>query len=314
MKALVLLPLALAAGRSEASPPANTAASKQEVLWTKLEARVGEVATRLDGVMGVAILDLASGRLLLRSADEVFPVASSIKLPLLVELYRQEQQARKSSPGTARLGDSYVFDPKDLVDDSRIMAGLTPGATRLTNRDLAQFVVAVSDNAATNVLIDRVGMANVNGMLRGLGLGEIKLRRKMMDLEAARRGDENVATPRQMVELLRKLYRREILEPDLTEDLLRLLSTPKKSHLPRLLPAGVAVANKSGELEGVRTDSGIVLVKDRPFAISVMTAYDRDELEAETAIGEVALLAYRHFEILARASEYGRVISPGDSR
>ena len=313
MKAL-LLSLALTAGAGEPNPPAKTAASKQEMLWTKLEARVGEIATRLDGVMGVAILDLSGGRLLLRSADEVFPAASSIKLPLLVELYRQEQQARKSSPGTGRLGEPYVFDPKDLVDDSRIMAGLTPGATRLTNRDLAQFVVAVSDNAATNVLIDRVGMGNVNGMLRGLGLGEIKLRRKMMDLEAARRGDENVATPRQMVELLRKLYRREILEPDLTEDLLRLLSTPKKSHLPRLLPAGVAVANKSGELEGVRTDSGIVLVKDRPFAISVMTAYDRDELEAETAIGEVALLAYRHFEMLARASEYGRVISPGDSR
>ena len=308
MNALGLLPLVLAAGTAP-----RGAVTKQEVLWSALERRIDDVAARLDGVMGVAILDLDGGRLSLRHADEAFPTASSIKLPLLVELYRQEQQARKGSSGRARLGDTYVFDSRDLVDDSRVMAGLTSGVTRLTNRDLAQFVVAVSDNTATNLLIDRVGMASVNDLLRGLGLSEIKLRRKMMDLEAAQRGDENVATPRQMVELLRKLYRREVLEADLTEDLFRLLSTTKQSYLARLLPGGAVVANKSGELEAVRTDSGIVFVKGRPFAISVMTAYARDERESERAIAEVALAAYRHFDMLARASEYGRVISPADT-
>src|SRR6185503_11063073 len=137
-----------------------------------------------------------------RNADQVFPTASSIKLPLLLELYRQEQRGRNGEKGVARLQDIYTFNPKDLVDDSQIMAGLTPGITKVTNRDLAQFVVAVSDNAATNVLIDRVGMENVNRMFKELGIEGIQLRRKMIDLAAARKGNENVATPKAMVQLL----------------------------------------------------------------------------------------------------------------
>src|SRR5947208_4880006 len=139
-----------------------------DLLWKKLETRVEEIATRLDGVMGVAILDLTGGRILLRNADRVFPAASSIKIAILLELYRQDQEARAGAKGKARLDDIYTFDPKDLVEDSRIMAGLTAGVTRVSNRDLAQFMVAVSDNAATNVLIDRVCDCRENGF--GIGM------------------------------------------------------------------------------------------------------------------------------------------------
>src|SRR5205809_2721355 len=151
-----------------------------DLLWKKLETRLEEIASRLDGVTGVAILDLTDGRVLLRNADRVFPAASSIKIAILLELYRQDQEARAGAKGKARLDDIYTFDPKDLVEDSRIMAGLTPGVTRVTNRDLAQFMVAVSDNAAANVLIDRVGRDNINAMLHGLGLSKTMLRRKMI--------------------------------------------------------------------------------------------------------------------------------------
>jgi beta-lactamase class A len=74
------------------------------------------------------------------------------------------------------------------------------------------------------------------------------------------------------------------------------------------LPEGVELADKPGSLDGVRTDSGIVLAKNRPFAISVMTAYDRDEREAERAISEVALEAYSYFEMRGKTSEYGRIL------
>src|SRR5439155_18223812 len=177
----------------EQKPEAVPRDTGSDLLWKKLEARVEEIATRLDGVMGVAILDLTDGRILLRNADRVFPTASSIKIAILLELYRQDQEARAGAKGKARLEDIYTFDPKDLVEDSQIMAGLTPGVTRVTNRDLAQFTVAVSDNAATNVLIDRVGIQNANATLRSLGLTKTMLRRKMIDIAAARRGDENVA-------------------------------------------------------------------------------------------------------------------------
>src|SRR5213595_29844 len=255
-----------------------------DLLWKKLETRVEETASRLDGVMGVAILDLTDGRVLLRNADRVFPAASSIKLAILLELYRQDQEARAGAKGKARLDDLYTFDPKDLVEDSRIMAGLTAGVTRVTNRDLAQFMVAVSDNTAANVLYDRVGKDNVNAMLHSLGLSKTMLRRKMMDVAAARRGEENVATPQEMVRLLEAIHKGKVLDKQSNAELIKQLSTSKGSYIPRYLPDNIQVANKPGELEAVRTDSGIVFAPNRPFAISVMTAYDRDEKAAELAM------------------------------
>jgi beta-lactamase class A len=284
-----------------------------DLLWKKLETRVEEIAAQLDGVMGVAILDVADGRLLLHNADRVFPAASSIKIAILLELYRQDQEAGAGARGKAKLDDIYTFDPKDLVEDSRIMAGLTPGVTRVTNRDLAQFMVAVSDNAAANVLIDRVGKDNVNIMLHGLGLSKTMLRRKMIDLAAARRGDENVATPQEMVRLLEAILNEKALHKQATTAFIKQLSTKKDSYIPRYLPEKVQAANKPGELEGVRNDCGIVFAQNRPFAISVMTAYDRDERAAERAISEVALEAYRYFEMRGKTSEYGRVLPPTEN-
>src|SRR6202035_4581640 len=132
-------------------------------------------------------------------------------------LYRQDQEARGGAQGKAKLADVYMFDPKDLIEDSQIMAGLTPGVSRITNRDLAQFMVAVSDNAATNILYDRVGKDNVNAMLRGLGLSKTMLRRKMMDFAAARRGEENTSTPQEMTRLLEAIYKGRILNKELNE-------------------------------------------------------------------------------------------------
>jgi beta-lactamase class A len=282
-----------------------------DLLWKKLEARVEAIADRLDGVMGAAIVDLTDGRILLRNADRVFPAASSIKIAILLELYRQDQQARAGAKEKATLDDIYTFDPKDIVEDSRIIAGLTHGVTKVTNRDLAQFMVAVSDNAAANILIDRVGKDNVNAMLHSLGLSKTMLRRKMMDITAARRGDENVATPQEMVQLLEAIYKGKVLNKESTAEFIKQLSTVKKdSYLPRLLPESVQVANKPGELEAVRNDSGIIFAHNRPVAISVMTAYDRDEKAAERAISEVALEAYHYFEMRGKTSEYGRILPP----
>jgi beta-lactamase class A len=280
-----------------------------DLLWNRLENRVGEISARFDGVIGLAILDLTDGRIVSRDADRVFPAASSIKLAILLELYRQDQEARSGAAGKAKLVDLYTFDPKDLIEDSQVMAGLTPGVTRITNRDLAQFMVAVSDNAATNILYDRVGKDNVNAMLRGVGLSKTMLRRKMIDIAAARRGDENIATPREMVTLLDAVHKGKILNREMTAEFIKQLSTLKKnSYLSTLLPGAVQVADKPGDLDGVRTDSGIVFVPNRPFAISVMTSWDRDEMGAERAIGEIGLEAYRYFEMRGKTSEYGRIL------
>ena len=278
------------------------ASAGEDLLWKKLDARIGDAVEKCDGVMGVAIVDLTDGRAILKNADHVFPTASSIKIAILLELYRQEQS------GKAKLNDVYTFDAKDLVEDSQIMTGLTPGVTIVTNRDLAQFMVAVSDNAAANVLIDRIGMQNVNATLRSLGLTKTMLRRKMMDIAAARRGDENVSTPQEMARLLEVIFKGKALNKELTDAFIKQLSTGKDSYIPRELPPELQIANKPGSLDGIRTDSGIIFAKNRLFAISVMTSSVRDERAAERAIGEIALEAFRYFEMRGKTTEYGRIL------
>lgn len=287
---------------AQTSPP-----EKEKVLWQKLEATIAEVDSKLDGVLAVAILDLTTGQTYLRRADEVLPTASSIKIAILAELYRQAQQ------GKLKLTDFYTLQSRDLVGGSGISSVLTPGQTRLTLRDVAGLMISVSDNSATNVIIDRVGMESVNAFLDSLGLTHMRLRRKMMDLKAAEEGRENTSSPREMMLLLEAVYRGKVLNKPMTEDFLTLLSVHKESYIPRELPEDLKVANKPGELEGVRNDSGIVFLGKRPYVITVMTTYLRHEKDGGDAIIKISNAAYQMFDRLSRASEYGRVISPHDT-
>ena len=284
--------------------------AKQRLLLAKLEAEIHDVDARLDGVLGVAIEDLKTGETILLNPDEVFPQASSIKIAVLAELYHQAEQAAAGVRGKAILSDLYTMRAADLVPGSDILAGLTPGVTVLTNRDLATMMVAVSDNSATNVLIDRLGTENVNAYLESLGLHATRLRRKMMDLDAARQGRENVATPREMMTLLARIYEGKLFSKESTADFFKVLSTHKESAMLRGLPDDAVAANKPGELEAVRTDSGIVFAKDRPFVLCVMTTYLKTERDGEAAISRIAAAAWAAFDRLGRASEYGRVVSP----
>jgi beta-lactamase class A len=303
----------MAAGQNRPPGSGGGKVVQSELLWQKLQDTVEQENRELDGTMGVAILDLTDGRTFTLNANHVFATASSIKVAVLAELYRQEQQSEGGASGKAKLSDAYTVDEKDVVPDSVIMGGLTPGVTHVTNRDLATFMVAVSDNSATNVLIDRLGMPQVNALLDSLGLHQTRLQRKMMDVKAAQEGRENIATPVELMGLLAALYQKKVLNSGLTADFFKVLGTHKESAIPRFIPEDVICANKSGELAGVRNDVGVVFVPNRPFVIAVMTGYLKRERDGNDAIARIAGAAYEYFDRVARSSQYGRVVSERNS-
>jgi beta-lactamase class A len=306
MKPVVVLALVTAftvrTASAQQPPPA-----KELLLWQKLESSVQAENRNLDGVIGVAILDLSNQHTLLLNADEVFPTASTIKIAILAELYRQAQQ------GKLKLTDTYTLQQSDLVGGSGISHAFTPGVTKLTLRDVAALMISVSDNSATNILIDRIGLENVNTLLDSLNLSHTRLRRKMMDIKAAAEGRENVATPRELVQLLEALYRGKVLNKQFTDDYFNLLSIPKSSYIPRELPEDLRIANKPGELEGVRNDCGLIFTGSRPYVLCVMSSYLHRERDAGDAIARISGETYRMFDRLSRSSPYGRVVSPHDS-
>jgi beta-lactamase class A len=318
MKTALLLLILVSVGsntlaQSAAKEKQSSDNTKQSALWQKLESSVTAIDRNLDGVLGVAIEDLSTGQKFLLRPTTVFPQASSIKIAILAELYHQSELSAHGTPNKAKLTDMYTVQSSDLVPDSDILGGLTPGITQLTNRDLATMMIAVSDNSAANILIDRVKMENVNAVLDTFGLHNTRLRRKMMDLQAAAEGRENISTPEEMMTLLENIYRGKLLDKESTADFFKMLSTHKNSWIPRDLPESLQIANKPGSLESVRNDSGIVFLKNRPYIICIMTTYLAREREGEGAISKISAAAYSMFDRLARSSEYGRIISPGNS-
>jgi beta-lactamase class A len=268
---------------------AQTAAAE---LKQKFEHRLTEIAAHVDGAVGYEILDLTNGDRVSHLQDASFPTASTIKLAIVLELFKQVEERR------LRLDETLVLDRAKAVGGTGVLVHL--GTPTLSIRDYATLMVALSDNTATNVLIDRLGMEAIASRLKSIGLPGTKLRRHMMDLAAARRGDENVSTPHELVLLLQAIQKNDAA--------IELLKTPKDSRLRRGLPADVATADKPGELDGVRVDAGIVFAKNRPYAFAVMMSFLKSEAEGERAIEEMSRAAFDYFDRLGAGGELGRRI------
>jgi len=286
--------LTVAAVTLSAQSPSSIAAE----LRSQLERRVHDVAAHVDGVVGYEVLDLTSNERFGQLERAVFPTASTIKLAIVYELFKQADEGR------VKLDDRITLDRAKAVGGSGVLAAM--GTPTLSIRDYAALMVMLSDNTATNVLIDLVGAGSVTQRMAGLGLGATKLRRRMMDLEAARRGDENVSTPAEVVRLLQILHTGNGLTPASRDQALDLLKKTKISRLRAGLPPGVEAANKPGELEGVRVDAGIVFAKNRPYALCMMTTYLKSEEEGEHAIVDISRAVYEYFSRLGAGGVYGR--------
>jgi beta-lactamase class A len=277
---------------------AQTPPGKTELL-DKTRQQLESIADRLNGVMGYVIVDLESGEGFERLGSETFPLASTIKLAILYELFRQADEGRLN------LDEVRPLDRRHAVGGSGVLNQLSAPAMPL--RDYAVLMVVLSDNSATNLLIDVVGMEAVTGRMASLGMKGLQLRRRMMDSAAAKRGDDNLGSPADLARLLTIIHRSEGLREESRAAILAILKKAKPSALRDGVPAKVAVANKTGTLDGVVADAGIVYLRDHPYVFVAITKQLKTEAAGVMAIRSASRAAFAYFDRRAKRSSSGRV-------
>lgn len=278
--------------------PVRAQHSVEELLEARTLERLRAVAASTDGVFGAAAIDLTSGRALAVNGDTEFPQASVIKVPVMVAMF---QAARR---GAFALADRVAIEPAEAAGGSgRLKERLKSGRVELTVRELIAAMIEWSDNTATNKCIAMLGMDSVNRALEALGLRKTRLRRPMMDLGAAVRGDENVSTPLEMARLMELLWRGEAAHPEDCREMIGVLKRVQ-GEIASAAPDGVDVAAKTGQIDGARSEAAIVFLEHRPFAVSINSSY----LGRASPVTPAAHVFLDHFERLGRANRYGRFV------
>jgi len=272
----------------------------EELLWRRLAAELDRHVAGFHGVAGVCVRDLETDRQIAIHGDEVFPTASTIKIAILARLMQLAEV------GEVDLARRVRIDEAVHVPGSGVLTYLDD-PQELTVRDVAVLMIIVSDNTATNLCIDWATVDGTNAMLRTLGLTKTTLRRKMQDFAAVVRGDENVASPVELVRLLEALHRAKGLSRFVCDATLNILKKPKHGYLAPGLPQDTPLANKPGGMERVRNDAGIVYLKRRPYAIAVMTKYGPPERTVqERFVVGASRTVYGYLATLDATSPYGQ--------
>jgi beta-lactamase class A len=251
-------------------------------LHVSADALADRLAARIrffDGTVSLYAKNLDTGREVGIEADRRVRTASTIKLPVLCTL------ASMVAAGQARWDETLTIRRDDKVSGSGVLQDFADGST-VSLRDAATLMIIVSDNTATNLVLDRVTADRVNGFLDGLGLGATRSLRKVrgdgtalaaasgwskagLD-EANRKYGLGVSTPREMVRLLEMLHKGQVVSAEASKDVLGLLERQQhKDGIGRRAPDGERVASKGGALDALRSDVGIAYTPGGAVAMAI---------------------------------------------
>lgn len=244
---------------------------------SELTRRLEALCAGFPGTPGVCARNLATGEEVAFNDRLRFPTASMIKILILFEL------VRSCARGEARMDERRTLQDADRTLGSGLLVDFHAGA-ELTLRDLAVLMMAISDNTATNILIDRLGKDGINQAIREAGMAETELRNKIdFDLLAQSPEALAVTTPRDYVQFFTRLRGGQLLPAEQVEELLSIMRIQKYIEPMRKLlpfspyarefgePCDVWVASKTGGLKGVRCESGLVHTPRAEWTLSVCT-------------------------------------------
>ena len=244
-----------------------------------LEERLAPLAKEHKGKVAIAVKHLGNGQGWTLNGDEVMPTASLIKFPLLIELYWQVAE------GKLNLTDMLTLKDSDKVPGSGILTThFSEGAT-FSVKDCCRLMIAFSDNTATNMILDKIGIPSANKRVAELGCPNTRINAKVflgsktsIDPERTKKYGLGSTTANEMIKLLELVHEGKVVSKDACKEMLEhLKKCEDKDMFPKLLPEKTVVAHKTGSVTGVRTDAGIIYTPGGPVAVCVLTMDNEDK-------------------------------------
>jgi beta-lactamase class A len=244
-----------------------------------LEVRLAPLVKAHKGKVAIAVKHLGTGETYTLNGDEPMPTASLIKFPVMIEVYLQVAE------GKVKLTDPVTLHEADKVPGSGILTyHFSEGAT-FPLKDAVRLMIAYSDNTATNLVLDKIGIPSTNVRMEAWGLPHTRINAKVflgsktsINPERTKRFGLGSTTANEMIQLLEKLQAGKIAGPEATKAMLEhLKKCEDKDKFTRFLPEKTVVAHKTGAVTGVRTDAGIIYLPGGPVALCVLSMDNEDK-------------------------------------
>ena len=239
--------------------------------------------------VGLVVKDLNDDKWILKiNEDKTFQSASTIKIPIMIEMLRQIESNRYSLDQQIKIDERYKV-PFSIISELTV--------SEYSILDLLTLMIIISDNTATNILMDLVGYYNVNILLESLNITDTKLKRKMMDFQAIDEGRSNTTTPIDMAIIMEKIYKAEILNTKHSSLAIDIMKRQlHKDTIGRYLEKDFIIANKTGELDGLNHDIGIVYSQKSIYLIGVFTENGESNLTNKRLIGNISKSVFEYFQ------------------
>lgn len=267
-----------------------------------LETRITPLVKAHKGKVAVAVKNLKTGESFYLNADNAMPTASLIKLPVMVETYAQAKEKKVD------LETKLTLTKEDKVQGSGILTSHFSNGAMFPLKDAVRLMIVFSDNTATNMVLDQIGIPSTNTRMASLGFKNTMVHAKVFKastttIDKARSDKYGLGstTAREMVALLELIDGGNIVSQEACKEMLgHLKACDDREKMMRYLPTGTVVAHKTGSVTGSKTDAGIMYLKSGPVAVCVLTDENDDKRwiadnAAQVLIGKIAREAYDHF-------------------
>ena len=257
--------------------------------YTEWKKKIEKIISQVEGNVCINFYDLNKNNGFSVNGDKKLLSASMIKLLILAELMK------KISENKFSLADTVMMANFMKIGGDGVLKELNTGH-HFTLKELATLMIIISDNQATNILIDFLGMENINQLGKELDLKETFLGRKMMDAEARKKGYDNYTCADDISLLLKLIYQEKLINKEASQLILDILLRQQQGErLQRYLPSDIKIAHKCGDLDNLENDGGIIWLGDRAYILVVLTN-GMPNLQCKQTIGKISKFIYDKME------------------